>query len=373
MVARAGVACDSAVPVARDPGFAPTSGVVRVDDFDFELPQDRIAKEPAAPRDASRLLVFDRESDRVEHRVFRDLPAVLRPADLLVVNDTRVLPWRLLGERSTGGKVEVLVIQKNGTECVGFVKPARKFKVGEPLSIEGGALTLIPRLDRGAGVFEFSLMAPSTGDVDAVLARVGRAPLPPYIARAAEEDAAVDRARYQTMFAAKDGAIAAPTAGLHFTPDLLRRLQERGVLRADVTLHVGIGTFAPLRVQEVEHHVMHAEWYDLPVAAAQAVAGARRAGGRVVAVGTTAARTLEACADDQRGVCARSGSTDLFLYPGKSLRVIDALITNFHLPRSTLLMLVAALVGRERLLTLYREAIERGYRFYSFGDAMLIT
>jgi S-adenosylmethionine:tRNA ribosyltransferase-isomerase len=304
--------------------------------------------------------------------VFRDLPELLRPNDLVVVNDTRVQPWRLRGHRRTGGRVEVLLVEQTATGFRGYGKPARKLAVGEPVVLEDGALTLWPRADLGAGMFEFELRAGEGRSVATELDRVGRAPLPPYIARDGSEDVAADRAQYQTVFAAHDGAIAAPTAGLHFTPELLARLRDAGVATAGVTLHVGIGTFAPLRVEQVEQHTMHSERYDLPAATAQAVACTRAAGGRVVAVGTTAARTLETCAQDDRGVRAGHGATDLFLYPGKTLRVVDALITNFHLPKSTLLMLVAAMVGRERVLELYRAAIARGYRFYSFGDAMLV-
>jgi S-adenosylmethionine:tRNA ribosyltransferase-isomerase len=346
---------------------------VRVDDFDFELPDAAIAERPAEPRDASRLLCYDRATGAVAHRTFRNLGDSLRRNDVLVLNDTRVLPWRLVGKRASGGKVEALVVEKQGAACAGYLKPARKVRRDEAILMEGGALTLVPGSQREEGLHEFTLHAPAGQDLDAVLARVGRAPLPPYIARNGEEDVAADRARYQTVFAAHDGAIAAPTAGLHFTAELLDKLASQGIARVAVTLHVGLGTFAPVRAGEVEQHVMHQERYVLPASTADAIAQARGRGGRVVAVGTTAARTLEACADGSGGVRAGAGTTDLFLYPGKPLRVVDALITNFHLPRSTLLMLVAAMVGRERILALYREAIARGYRFYSFGDAMLIT
>lgn len=345
---------------------------VRVDDFDFELPPDLIADRPVEPRDAARLLVYERASGRIEHRTFRDLVELLRPRDLLVVNDTRVVPWRLRGQRDTGGRVEVLLVERCGDGFVGFAKPARRFRLGVPMALEDGAVTLVPQVERGAGMFEFAIATATGEHVDVVLERVGRAPLPPYIDRDGKEDVGVDRARYQTVYAAHAGAIAAPTAGLHFTPALLQALAQRGVGRAAVTLHVGIGTFAPLRVDAVADHVMHRERYVLPPATAAAVARTRATDGRVVAVGTTALRTLETCAGPDRSVRAQVGETDLFLYPGKTVHVVDALITNFHLPRSTLLMLVAAMVGREQVLSIYAEAISQRYRFYSFGDAMLV-
>jgi S-adenosylmethionine:tRNA ribosyltransferase-isomerase len=344
---------------------------VRVDDFDFELPEAAIASAPAEPRDAARLLVLDRRTGALAHRVFRELDELLRPGDLLVLNDTRVLPWRLRGQRRTGGKFEVLIVGREGEHYRGFCKPARKLRPDQPVDLESGALTLFPGRELGDGLCEFQLRA-AEGDVEAALERVGRAPLPPYIARDGNEDVAADRARYQTVFADRAGAIAAPTAGLHFTPALLERLAARGIENARVTLHVGIGTFAPLRVDVVEQHAMHAETYELPEATATAIVRTRARGGRVVAVGTTSVRTLETCAQPGRLVRAGAGATDIFLYPGRELQVVDALITNFHLPRSTLLMLVAAFAGRERILATYREALAQGYRFYSFGDAMLI-
>lgn len=342
---------------------------MRVDDFDFELPPAAIATEPAEPRDMARLMVFDRATDALVHSRFRDLTQHLRAGDLLVLNDTRVEPWRLRGRRATGGRVECLILQREGARCVGFVKPGKKLEPGDEIDMEDGAmqLRLLERLAEGRWSFE--LLA---DDVDAALAARGRAPLPPYIPRDGEEDVARDRERYQTVFAARPGAVAAPTAGLHFTEDLLQRLRDGGVETAHVTLHVGEGTFAPIRVDNVEEHRMHSERFELPEATALAVQRARQHGGRVVAVGTTSCRTLETCAAERGLVEARQGSSDLFLYPGRRFRVVDALITNFHLPRSTLLMLVAAFAGREPVLRAYREAVGAGYRFYSFGDAMLI-
>ena len=347
-------------------------GTVRVRDFHFDLPEDRIAGRPAEPRDAARLFVHDRAADRTWHRHVRDLPEFLAPGDLLVLNDTRVLPHRLIGRRRSGGRVELLILERHGAEARGYVKPARKIRVGEPIVLEGGRVLADPREALGDGLFQWSLSAPHDASVDVAVEAVGRAPLPPYIRRSDEEDPRVDRHRYQTIYAKRPGAVAAPTAGLHFTPALLDALAARGVERTFVTLHVGEGTFAPIRVDDVERHDMHSEVYELPESAATAVERTRRAGHRVVAVGTTSARVLESRVTDQRLVTPGAGETRLFLFPGRPLRVVDALLTNFHLPESTLLMLVAAFAGRERILRLYREAIELGYRFYSYGDAMLL-
>lgn len=345
--------------------------IVRVSDFHFELPDALIAAAPAEPRDSARLMVCPRDGGVTEHRTVRDLPDLLAPGDLLVVNDTRVVPARLLGTRPTGGKVEVLVLERDGCRCRGFVKPARKVRLGQRWLLED-AIEFDPVEALGGGQFRFDLHAVDGGLEEAIEA-VGRAPLPPYIPRDGAEDRELDRARYQTVFAARAGAVAAPTAGLHFTPRLLERIRERGVEIETVTLHVGEGTFAPIRVEDVESHEMHSEWYELPAATAEAVRRTRERGGRVVAVGTTSARTLESCARDGGLVRSGTGETNLFLYPGKELRVVDAMLTNFHLPESTLLMLVSAFAGRERMLGYYREAVERGYRFFSFGDAMWIA
>jgi len=345
---------------------------VLASEFDFELPPERIAARPAEPRDSSRLCVYDRASRRIEHRVFADLPDYLGPDDLLVLNDTRVRPWRLRGVRASGGGCECLLLHLDGVLGEGYVKPSKKLRPGALLTMEGGAIGIELRESLGGGRWRFSISA-SDGDVIKALERCGRAPLPPYIERDGFEDVALDRERYQTVFAVAPGAVAAPTAGLHFTPELLDRLRAKGVEIATVTLHVGEGTFAPLRSELVEEHRMHAETYVLPPDTAAAVAATRARGGRVVAVGTTSCRTLETCAAPDRLVTAGTGESTLFLYPGRSFGVVDVLLTNFHLPRSTLLMLVAAFAGREEVLALYREAVARNYRFFSFGDAMLIT
>ena len=346
--------------------------IVLVSDFDFPLPPQLVATQPAEPRDSARLLVYDRATAAVRHQVFRDLPTFLRRGDLLVLYDTQVRPWRLRGVRATGGAVECLLLRLDGARGEGFVKPSKKLRPGDTVQMERGAIAITLRESLGGGRWQFDLAA-RDGDVALALEACGRAPLPPYIARDGAEDAVRDRQRYQTVFARVPGAVAAPTAGLHFTPELLTALTAMGVHIAYVTLHVGEGTFAPLRTNVVEEHRMHAEGYELPEATALAVAAARARGGRVIAVGTTSCRTLETCARDDRTVAAGTGESSLFLYPGRPLRVVDALLTNFHLPQSTLLMLVAAFVGREEILRVYAEAIERGYRFFSFGDAMLLA
>jgi S-adenosylmethionine:tRNA ribosyltransferase-isomerase len=345
---------------------------VLVSDFDYHLPPERIAAVPAVPRDSARLFVHDRRTRVTEHRTFADLGDYLRPGDLLVLNDTRVMPWRLCGVRASGGACECLLLRLDGGAGEGFVKPSKKLRPGARLRMEDGALCVTLRQPLGGGRWRLQVEAEG-GDVTGAIERCGRAPLPPYIARHGDEDVAADRERYQTVFAAVPGAVAAPTAGLHFTPELLLRLRAQGITTAHVTLHVGEGTFAPLRVDVVEEHAMHAEHYELPAATAAAVAATRARGGRVVAVGTTSCRTLETEARDDRTVAPGSGSSSLFLYPGRPFRVVDALLTNFHLPRSTLLMLVAAFAGRAEVLALYEQAVAREYRFYSFGDAMLLT
>ena len=344
---------------------------VRVSEFSFDLPADLIAARSVEPRDQARMLVYDRATGDRRHRVVADLPEVLQPGDLLVLNDTRVRPWRLCGRRASGGVVECLLLQVRGDIAEAFVKPSKKLRVGDRLSMEDGVVDVELLQELGRGRWELRLWVRG-GDVEGALDRCGRAPLPPYVERAANEDIAADRRRYQTLFASKPGAVAAPTAGLHFTPALLQRLAERGVDHAFVTLHVGEGTFAPIRTEVVEEHRMHREVYELSDATAAAVARAKARGGRVVAVGTTSCRTLETRATADGGVQAGSGASDLFLYPGARFRCVDALLTNFHLPESTLVMLVAAFAGHEQTMALYREAIAERYRFYSFGDAMLL-
>jgi S-adenosylmethionine:tRNA ribosyltransferase-isomerase len=337
---------------------------VLVSEFDFELPEERIAQRPR-PRGESRLLVLDAAGE-ARHRRIGDLPALLRSGDLLVVNDTRVIPARLFARRRDGGgRVELLLAERiDDTTWECLLRPGRRARPGT-------ALVLADELDAevvavaGDGRRSVRFSSP----IEPHLERLGHVPLPPYIAR---PDEAEDRERYQTVWAREPGAIAAPTAGLHFTPELLAALDRRGVERAAVTLHVGLGTFKPVSVELVHEHRMDSERYEVPETTAAAIAAARRDGRRVVAVGTTVVRTLESAALAGGGEPrAGAGRTELFVTPGFRFRVVDVLLTNFHLPRSTLLMLVSAFAGRERVLAAYREAIDSGYLFYSYGDAML--
>ncbi len=355
-----------------------------VADFQFDLPDELIAQE-AAPRGRSRLLVLDRASGAIRHAHIFDLPSILRPGDLLVVNNTRVFTARLLGHRApSGGAVECLLLgapeadpgsrtPDPGTRVAqALMHPGQKLKPGAVVRFEGDAGVLMAEvLDRHFyGRRTIRLWSESGGDVDALIDALGHMPLPPYIRRG---DTAADRERYQTVFARVRGSVAAPTAGLHFDDALVAALEARGVERAEITLHVGYGTFKPVRVERVEDHVVDPEHYEIPAAAAEAITRAREEGRRVIAVGTTTTRAVEAAARSDGGVSAGAGSASLFIYPGHTFKVIDGLLTNFHLPASSLLMLVAAFAGRERVLAAYREAVERRYRFYSYGDAMLIV
>ena len=347
---------------------------MNVADFDFELPQASIAQRPASERDHSRLLVLDRGAGMVGHRQFDELPELLRGGDLLVLNDTRVLPARLVGHKRSGGRVELLLVERVERSedhelwrCL--LHSSRKPRRSSTIALDQGLVATV--LDREAEEWTIRLECAS-GPLAERLERAGQAPLPPYIRRGPEGPDADDRERYQTIFAGKPGAIAAPTAGLHFTDGLFDRLRRNGVEVTTITLHVGPGTFWPVRTERIEDHRMHEERFDLPETAARAVADARRRGGRVIAVGTTVVRTLESRSKDDGTVVPGSGRAGLFIYPGFRFRVVDAMITNFHLPRSTLLMLVSAFAGRDRVLESYRQAVAAGYRFYSYGDAMLI-
>ena len=343
---------------------------IRLSDYDYELPPELIAQQPIEPRDAARLLVLDRRTGRIDHRIFREIGDYLQPGDLLVVNDSRVLPARLFGRRGTGGQVELLLLQaRSDGHWEALARPARRLRPGTVITIlpreselaEPAPAKILERLEEGRVLVQLPAQV-----LDA-LDRYGHVPLPPYIRQALR-----DPERYQTVYARELGSVAAPTAGLHFTPELLERLQRSGVGLARVTLHVGLGTFKPVQVENVRQHRMHAEWYHVPAETLSAIRSTRERGRRVVAVGTTSARTLESISerlDEQRDL---TGWTDLFIVPGHRWRVVDALITNFHLPRSTLLLLVCSFAGRELIFRAYREAVERRYRFYSFGDATLI-
>jgi S-adenosylmethionine:tRNA ribosyltransferase-isomerase len=342
---------------------------MQVDLFDYELPPDRIAQRPAAPRDASRLLVLHRRGGRIEHRTFRQIGEFLNAGDVLVVNDARVLPARLVGRRTrTGGKWEGLFLRETGEGWELLTKTRGKPAPGETVQLDrvDWGLELLDRRDAGVWLARPTRAGPALE----LLEEAGRTPLPPYIRAGVDEPE--DRERYQTVFAASPGAVAAPTAGLHFTPELLERLEESGVEVERVTLHVGPGTFQPVSVADADQHRMHSEWCQIDDAAAQRICEARRRGGRVVAVGTTVVRTLETSVRENGRLSAYCGSTDLFIRPPFEFQAVDAMATNFHLPRSTLLMLVSAFAGRTQVLEAYQEAIREGYRFYSYGDAMLI-
>jgi S-adenosylmethionine:tRNA ribosyltransferase-isomerase len=347
---------------------------VLVSDFDYELPEELVAQEALPDRAASRLLVLGRRSGAIEHHVFAELPSLLRAGDLVVLNDTRVLPARLRARKPSGGAVEILLLEPDDPAFSGstwrcLLNASRPPSAGTRLSVAPGFDVVV--IERRGEAWAARLEG--SGDARELLERHGEMPLPPYVRRSPDDPrAARDRDRYQTVYARRPGAVAAPTAGLHFTAPLLDALREAGIGVAFLTLHVGIGTFLPVRAERVEDHRMHAETFDLPEATASAIVEARRAGGRVVAVGTTVARTLEARAKEGGAVVPGSGRCDLFLRPGATFRAVDALVTNFHLPRSTLLMLVAAFAGTESVLAAYREAVRLRYRFYSYGDAMLV-
>ncbi|NQW08351.1 MAG: tRNA preQ1(34) S-adenosylmethionine ribosyltransferase-isomerase QueA [Alphaproteobacteria bacterium] len=340
---------------------------MRVELFDYPLPEERIAQHPASPRDSARLL--DLTTGGLTDRTIRDLPNLLRPGDLLISNDTRVIPARLTGRRGTA-KVEATLHKRDGADTWrAFARPAKKLRIGDRIDwVDGFSADVAAKGEAGEVTLTFNH---ADADLMAALHAHGVMPLPPYIKRPAGADA--DDARdYQTMFAAREGAVAAPTAGLHFTPDLLARIEARGVRHVLVTLHVGAGTFLPVKAGNTDDHAMHTEWGEVPAETAAAIAATRAAGGRIVAIGTTTLRVLEAAARDDGTVPAWSGETDLFITPGYRFKVIDLLLTNFHLPRSTLLMLVSAFSGRERILAAYDHAIRTGYRFFSYGDACLL-
>ncbi|HTT09109.1 MAG TPA: tRNA preQ1(34) S-adenosylmethionine ribosyltransferase-isomerase QueA [Gammaproteobacteria bacterium] len=340
---------------------------MRVSDFHYELPQYLIAQRPTLIRSESRLLVLDGASGRLEDRRFADLPALFNPGDLLVFNDTRVMRARLIGRRPTGGRVEILIERVVGEHrALAHMQPARTQKPGGTVLLTDDITArILERRPDDLFLLEFE----ATCDLHQIMDRVGRVPLPPYIAR---EDDATDVDRYQTIYGRRPGAIAAPTAGLHFDDALLAAFDARGVRRAYVTLHVGAGTFQPVRAEHVEEHRMHCEYIEVNEAACRAIEAACAQGGRIVAVGTTSVRALESAAAGGR-LMPMACDTDLFITPGYRFRVVDVLITNFHLPESTLLMLVCAFAGRERVLNAYQHAVRQRYRFYSYGDAMFVT
>lgn len=341
-----------------------TPFTMRVADFHFELPEALIARHPLAERRASRLLVLDGVSGSLTHRGFGDLLEYLRPGDLMVFNNTRVIPARLFGQKASGGKLEVLVERVlDSHRVLAHVRSSKSPKPGSTIQLDGGGEAQM--LARHDALFELRFAE----EVLPLLERVGHMPLPPYIDR---PDDAADRERYQTVYAERAGAVAAPTAGLHFDRDLLAAIAEKGVESAFVTLHVGAGTFQPVRVERIEDHHMHSEWLEVGQDVVDAVAACRARGGRVIAVGTTSVRSLESAARD--GVLRPlNGDTDIFIYPGRPFHVVDAMVTNFHLPESTLLMLVSAFAGYPETMAAYQSAVAEGYRFFSYGDAMFIT
>ena len=334
-------------------------------DFYYDLPPEQIAQTPAEPRDSSRLFVYDRATDKVEHRTFRDITDYLKAGDVLVINNTKVLPARLYAHTEHGGLIEILLLKRlERDKWEVLAKPGRKcavgksFKIGDKLSFTVEGIT-----DSGERIINFSY----DGVFENILEEVGSMPLPPYI-----KEKLKDKDRYQTVYAKTDGSAAAPTAGLHFTPELLEKIRGMGVEIVEVLLHVGLGTFRPVKEDIITDHKMHGEYYEVSEQAAAALNRAKAEGKRIIAVGTTSVRTLESATGEDGVVRAGSGETYIFIYPPYKFKCVDALITNFHLPESTLIMLVAALVGREKILSLYKTAVDEGYRFFSFGDAMFI-
>lgn len=340
---------------------------MNVKDFDYELPQELIAQDPLEDRSGSRLMVLGREDGSIEHRMFRDITDYLHPGDCLVINNTKVLPARLYGTKEgTQAGIELLLLKRLSDDCwETLVKPGKKAKPGTKIVFGNELLIgeIVKIAEEGNRVIQFSYQ----GIFEEILDRLGEMPLPPYITHHLE-----DKQRYQTVYAKEEGSAAAPTAGLHFTPQLLAQIRAKGVEIAEVTLHVGLGTFRPVKVHHVQDHHMHAEFYTIQQEQAEKINKAKAAGHRIIAVGTTSTRTLESVADETGFVREASGSTQIFIYPGYQFRCIDALITNFHLPQSTLIMLVSALAGREHVLAAYAEAVREKYRFFSFGDAMYI-
>ena len=339
---------------------------MKLDDFNYNLPEALIAQEPSASRDESRLMVLFRDKQETEHRMFKNIVEYLKPGDILAVNDTRVMPARLYGVKETGGTVEVLLLKELNNNCwETLVKPGRKARIGTKLTFAGGKLTALITgvTEAGGRVIEFFY----NGSFTEILEEVGILPLPPYIKKTPS-----DPLRYQTVYANRSGSAAAPTAGLHFTLDLLERVKELGVEVVPVLLHVGLDTFRPVKVEDIREHRMHSEYYEISDEVAAKINTAKANGGRIIAVGTTTTRCLESSAGGDGQIKSGSGWTKIFIYPGYRFKVIDGLITNFHLPCSTLIMMVSALAGRDKILEAYHIAVEKKYRFFSFGDAMLI-
>ncbi len=339
---------------------------MKTSDFDYYLPEEQIAQTPVYPRDSSRLLVYDREKDIVYHKKFSDLTSFLKKGDLLVRNNTKVLPARMFAKTENGGVVEILLLKRfNLTEWEVMVKPGKKARVGKTLKISDELSLTVQEIFDIAGTRKVKFNY--DGVFEEIIERYGEMPLPPYI-----KEKLKDQNRYQTVYAEKDGSAAAPTAGLHFTEELFSKLNEKGVEIANVLLHVGIGTFRPVKSEDISNHHMHSEYYEIDAENAEKINKAKREGRRIIAVGTTSVRTLESACDQKGFVSACSGNTEIFIYPPYDFKCVDGLITNFHLPKSTLIMLVSAFSSREKTLSFYETAVKEGYRFFSFGDACLI-
>ena len=340
---------------------------MKTSDFYYDLPEELIAQDPLENRSDSRLMVLDKKTGAVSHHIFREIVNYLNPGDCLVINDTKVIPARLIGEKEgTGAKIEVLLLKrKTGDVWETLVKPGRKAKPGTRIRFGGGLLVgeVMDIVDEGNRLIKFEF----EGIFEEILDQLGQMPLPPYITHQLK-----DKDRYNTVYATHSGSAAAPTAGLHFTPELLKTIEEKGIDIARVTLHVGLGTFRPVKVDDVENHHMHSEFYMIDEEAAEKINRAKENGKRVICVGTTSCRTIESAADENGRLKPCSGWTEIFIYPGYQFKILDCLITNFHLPESTLIMLVSALAGKEHVLAAYEEAVKERYRFFSFGDAMFI-
>lgn len=340
---------------------------MKTSDFFYDLPEELIAQDPLEDRTASRLLVLNREKGAVEHKIFSDVIDYLNEGDCLVINNTRVIPARLIGEKEgTGGKVEVLLLKRRANDVwETLVKPGKKLRPGARVTFGDGRLRaeVLEVVEEGNRLVKFHY----EGIFEEILDSLGEMPLPPYITHKLE-----DKEMYQTVYAKFDGSAAAPTAGLHFTKELLNKIEEKGIKIASITLHVGLGTFRPVKVDDVNNHHMHTEWYEVNAEAADIINETKRNGGRVICVGTTSCRTIESVADENGYMKAKTGETDIFIYPGYKFKIMDGLITNFHLPESTLVMLVSAFAGKENVLAAYETAVKERYRFFSFGDAMIL-
>lgn len=337
-------------------------------DFYYDLPEELIAQTPISDRSSSRLMVLNKKTGDIEHKIFKDIVDFLNEGDCLVINDTKVIPARLIGEKKGGSaRVEVLLLKrKEDNVWETLVYPGKKARIGNKIIFGGGILEceVIDIIEDGNRIVKFNF----DGIFEEILDKLGQMPLPPYI-----KETLKDKDRYQTVYAKNSGSAAAPTAGLHFTPELLEKIKSMGVNIASVTLHVGLGTFRPVKVDEITNHIMHSEYYEIKQSQADIINNTKKNGGKIISVGTTSTRTLESAADENGFIKAGSDNTNIFIYPGYKFKVVDSLITNFHLPESTLIMLVSALAGKENVLNAYKKAVEEKYRFFSFGDAMIIT